>query len=48
MPVINILESISQLEKKITFMEGSLKVYKELLENGVKTISVPEIIKVET
>jgi hypothetical protein len=29
-------------------MEGSLKVYKELLENGVKTISVPEIIKVET
>lgn len=48
MPVINILESISQLEKKITFLEGSLKVYKELLENGIKMIPVPEIIKVET
>ena len=54
MPSISVLESISEIQKKmdefkreLTLLEGSLAVYNSMLSRGVKTINVPEIIEIK-
>ena len=43
--MITIVERISEIEKEILRLEGSLRVYKELAEKSISMILVPVIKK---
>ena len=47
MAAINVEERISTIKKEMAELSGSLKVYTDLLEKGVKSIPVPEIIEIK-
>jgi hypothetical protein len=54
MPSIDVSKSILDIKQKmenhkreILLLEGSLKVYNEMFEQGVKSIPVPEIVVVK-